>query len=196
MEIGLTFEKVWTMFQETDKKFQETDKKFQETEKQMREVFQEIARESRKTEKKLKELEKLFVGNWGKLMEALVEGELVNLLNQRGIAVNQTAQRVTRFHNNKQYEIDIIAENGNEIIFVEVKTTLKPEHVQNFLEKLKVAKEVFPLYKNFKIYGAIAYLRYESEAITYAMNSGLFVIRTTSKSAKIMNPTDFKPREF
>ncbi len=196
MESSLTFEKVWAMFQETDKKFQETDKKFQETEKQMKEVFLEISKESRKTEKKLKELEKLFIGNWGKLMESLVEGELINLFNERGIEVNQTAQRVTRLHNNKQYEIDIIALNGEEIVFVEVKTTLKPEHVQNFLEKLKSAKEVFPLYKSFKIYGAIAYLRYESEAINYAMNNGLFVIRATSKSAKMINPTDFKPREF
>jgi uncharacterized protein YoxC len=30
-EKGLTFEDVWAMFQETDKKFQETDKKFQES---------------------------------------------------------------------------------------------------------------------------------------------------------------------
>jgi hypothetical protein len=29
----LSFEKVWLMFQETDKKFQETDRKFKETDK-------------------------------------------------------------------------------------------------------------------------------------------------------------------
>ncbi|MDR0586143.1 MAG: hypothetical protein LBG26_02785, partial [Treponema sp.] len=33
---GLSFEKVWAMFQETDKKFQETDRKFQETDRRFR----------------------------------------------------------------------------------------------------------------------------------------------------------------
>jgi hypothetical protein len=41
-EMGLTFEKVWAMFQEmsreTDKKFQETDKKFQETDRLIKET--------------------------------------------------------------------------------------------------------------------------------------------------------------
>jgi hypothetical protein len=30
-EMGLTFEKVWAMFQETDRKMQETDRKMQKT---------------------------------------------------------------------------------------------------------------------------------------------------------------------
>lgn len=42
----------------------------------------------------------------------------------------------------------------------------------------------------------MAYLRYESEAIHYAMNQGLFVIRATSKSAKLMNPENFQPKVF
>jgi hypothetical protein len=41
---GLTFEKVWAMFQETDKKFQETDKKFQETDKKFQESRAEYDR--------------------------------------------------------------------------------------------------------------------------------------------------------
>jgi hypothetical protein len=50
-EKGLTFEKVWAMFQETDKKFQETDKELKETGRLIRET-----RESQKeTDRQMKE---------------------------------------------------------------------------------------------------------------------------------------------
>ena len=66
----LDFEQVWQMFQETDKilteKFQETDLQFKETDKK----FQE-------TDKKIKELTALFTSQWGKLVESLVEGDLI-----------------------------------------------------------------------------------------------------------------------
>ena len=66
--------------QETDRQMKETDRKMQETDRQMKE-----------TDRRLKELNKLFTGQWGKLMESLVEGELVNLLKEKGIEVGHTA---------------------------------------------------------------------------------------------------------
>lgn len=211
MESGLTFEKVWAMFQETDKKFQETDKKLKESDKKFQEELEkgfqrvwdileksakERKKEARETKKKLRELEGLFTGQWGKLMESLVEGDIINLLNQRGISINQTAQRIKKFYNGREYEIDIIAKNGEEIVFIEVKTTLYPRHVTSFLETLSLAKELFSEYKNLKIYGAVAFLRAESEAVSFAFKNGLFVIRATGKSSSILNPPDFQPKIF
>ena len=80
-EDTLTFEKVWQMFQETDKRFKETDRQFKES------------------DKKLKKLEDLFTSQWGKLIESLVEGDLIQLLNQRGIKVNDTSTRAKSFYN-------------------------------------------------------------------------------------------------
>ncbi len=134
-EEKLTFEKIWLMFKETDKrfqetdrilteKFQETDKRFQETDRILTERFQETNRILRQTDKKIKKLEELFVGQWGKLIESLVEGSLVKLLNQRNIMVQQTFQRSKSTKTGKEVEIDIIACNGEEVVAVEVKTTL------------------------------------------------------------------------
>ena len=64
----LNFEKVWFLFQNTDKKFQETDKllteKFQETDKK----FQETDKKFQETDKKIKALSNLFTTQWGKLI--------------------------------------------------------------------------------------------------------------------------------
>ena len=50
--------------------------------------MQETGRQMKETDWKLRRLEELFNGQWGKLMEALVEGDLIELLRQRGIEVD------------------------------------------------------------------------------------------------------------
>ncbi|MCB1190943.1 MAG: YraN family protein [Leptospiraceae bacterium] len=71
-------------------------------------------------------------------LESLVEGDLVALLQARGISVNQTSQRLKKVYNNQDFEIDIVAKNGLETVFVEVKTTMVPEHVEHFVKKLEI----------------------------------------------------------
>ncbi|MDD3135436.1 MAG: hypothetical protein PHF64_02935 [Methanoregula sp.] len=172
----LTFEKVWLMFQETDKKFQDTDKKFQDT------------------DKKLNKLEYLFTSQWGKLVESLVEGDIITLLNQRGIEVTATIKRRAGCRDGINYEFDIIAINGNEIVIIEVKTTLRPGDIRDFLKKLKQAKNWMPEYSDKKIYGAVAFLTEDSGTSSLAERKGLFVIRATGDSASIVNRIDFVPQ--
>lgn len=183
----LTYEKVWEMFQETDRRFKETDK-------QLKEAFQETNKQFKDTDKKLKKLEHLFTSQWGKLIESLIEGDLIKLLNERGIEVRNTSTRNKGRYNGKQFEIDIIAENGEEVVVVEVKTTLKVSNVNDFLQKLNDIKQMLPKYKNNKIIGAIAYLTSDENADNMALNNGLLVIKATGNSSNIINPIDFNFR--
>ena len=68
--------------------------------------------------------------------------------------------------------------------------------VKDFLNKLQIIKTVFPEYADNIVYGAIAYLRSESDAHLRAIRKGLFVIRATGKSASIINSEDFRPTHF
>lgn len=164
--------------QETDRRMQETDRRMQET------------------DRRLKKAESLFTSQWGKLMESLVEGDLVPLLKERGIAVEGTAERSVRRRNGGHFEIDILAVNGAEVVVVEVKTTLRPKDVTRFLKKLSEFVEWFPEYRERRIYGAVAYLRSDGSVTAHAERQGLFVIRATGNSATIVNAPDFKPRAF
>lgn len=174
----LSFEKVWLMFQETDKKFQETDKKFQET------------------DKKLNKLERLFTSQWGKLIESLVEGDIITILNKRGVAVTDTIKRRTGRRDGIDYEFDIIAINGTDIVIVEVKTTLRPEDIRDFAKKLRHAKVWMPEYSDKNVYGAVAFLTEDAGTVAMAEKKGLFVIRATGDSASIINAEDFKPKPW
>jgi hypothetical protein len=198
-ETDKKFQETDRQFKETDKKFQETDRQFKETDKKFQETnkqFKEAAKQARITNRAIEKSNKLFNGQWGKLMESLVEGNLVKLLNATGIKVERTYQRAFTKYEGRDFELDIIAENGIEVVVVEVKTSLEVEDVKWFLEKLNKFKEVFPKYKGNIVYGCIAYLKTESEAHTFAMKQGLYVIRAVGNSASIVNTTDFKPKVF
>ncbi len=208
----LNFEKVWFLLNETrqvldskfketrqilDSKFKETDSKFKETDTKFREtdrLIKEMVAERKQQDKKTRELERLFVNHWGELVESLVEGKLLNLLNNRGIKVNQTFCRSRAYYDNKEYEFDIIAGNGSDIVIVEVKTTLSVKYVKSFTEKLKIIKNIFPLYKPLNVLGAMAFLKNSEAAEKFAQHNGLITIKATGDSAFITNEPDFKPK--
>ncbi|MCF8371138.1 MAG: YraN family protein [Bacteroidales bacterium] len=181
----VTFDDVWKMFQVTDKQFKETDKQMKETDERMKE-----------TDKRMKDLQNLFIGQWGKLIESLVKGDLVRVLNEWGIAVQDTSERRKGNYKGTSYEFDIIARNGKEVVFVEVKTTLRPNDVKDFIDKLHHVKEWLQEYKDNIIYGAMAFLTDEGASARMAEKKGLFVIRATGDSAAIVNEKDFRPQGF
>lgn len=206
-EEKLTYQQILSLFKETDRKiqetdriltekFQETDRKIQETDRILTEKFQETDRKFQETDRKLRQLENLFVGQWGKLVEALVEGKLVQLFNERGILIQRTAQRETSYYNNQEIEIDIVGRNGDSMVAVEVKTTLQVRDVNEFIEKLQMIPKAFPEYRGKKIYGAMAFIHSNENARRYAYKKGLFVIKAVGGSAIILNDKKFRPKNY
>ncbi len=181
----ISWEEIKQMFRDTDAKFKETDAKFKETDAKFKE-----------TDKRIKQAFELFESQWGKLIESLVEGDLVRVLNERDIAIHRTSTRVKGKYGDTDYEFDIIAHNGNEIVVTEVKTTLRSKHVKTFLQQLEQVKTWMSEYTNHKVYGAVAFLHSEQESERMAEKRGLFVIRATGDSAAIVNDPDFRPKAF
>ena len=173
-----TFEDIRKMQAETARQMQETDRRMKET------------------DRRLKKLDELFNGHWGKLMESLVKGDLLKLLKERGIEVQRIAREHEGSFGEENYEVDIIAVNGQEVVVVEVKTTLRLENVNDFIKKLGFFKKWFQEYADRKVYGAVAYLKANEGSSQRAMKEGLFVIRAAGSSASIVNKQNFKPKVF
>ena len=211
-----TPQEVWSILrelsesqQETDRRMQETDRRMQETDRRMQETDQLLKRHAREAERRAQEadqrakeadrrfrgLDELFNGQWGKLMEALVEGDLIELLQERGIEVEHTLTNV-RHRGERSWEFDIIAVNGAEVVVVEVKTTLKVRQVDHFVGRMQEFTDLMPRYRGSTVYGAVAYLKADESSDRHAERQGLYVIRATGSSASITNPRDFRPRAF
>ena len=161
--------------------------------KERKAELDKITKEMRRRTNKLDEL---FTSQWGKLVEALVDGKVVELLNECNIKVEQTTQRCEGVYQGKTQEIDILAINGEEIVAIEVKTTLRPEDVGVFEDKLKVLKLWMRHYADKKVYGAVAYIRADAGSAELAAKRGLFVIKAVGDSARLTNADGFKPRTF
>ena len=199
-EAKVTSQDVWKILKETGEKIKETGKKIDELRKSQKETDRQMKETDKLMEKQIKEtkrLEDLFTGQWGKLMETLVEGDLIKLLKEKEIAVEQTAQNLKGTCEGRDWEIDILAINGDEVVVVEVKTTLTVSYVDNFIKNiLKRFTLLSPLYKGKAIYGAVAYLKANQGSHTYAEKKGLFVIKATGSSSSIINEKGFRPKKF
>ena len=187
-----TFEKIWATLDRIAESQKKGDKKMKRIEKQIA----ENAEQMKDTDRRLKKTDELFNSQWGKLMESLVEGDLVPLLQKRGMSVTYTPARMQGRYNGEHYEFDILAEDGDEVVVVEVKTTLRSGDVAHFIEQLGKFTTYRPLYRSKKIYGAVAYLKADKSVQVHAERQGLFVIRATGSSASIVNDTEFVPRVF
>jgi Holliday junction resolvase-like predicted endonuclease len=162
---------------------------FQETDRMLSNKFSD-------TDKKLNKATELFTSQWGRLIESLVEGDLVKILQQRGIAVTDTTSRRKGKKRGENFEFDIIAHNGDEIVIVEVKTTLRPDDVKDFKAKMGKAKLLLTEYQNYQVYAAMAFLQADAGAEIMAEKQGFFVIKATGNSASIINDVQFVPKIY
>jgi hypothetical protein len=171
--MATTYEDVLNLFRETDRKFQET-------------------------EWQLSPLEQRFTSQWEKLMESLVEGDLVELLTARDIPITDTTTRLKgQRADGGKFGFDILAHHGVElVVVVEVKTSLKPQDVEDFIARLRQLKHWLPRYANNRIYGAVAWLTADAGAERMVENRGLFSIRATGQSASIQNAPTFTPHAW
>ena len=191
-----TPEEIWNILREVAESQKETDRRMQQTDRQLQETRQLLERQGRETDLRLRKLDELFNGQWGKLMESLVEGDLVKLLAERGMAVDHTINNPKKNYGPRRWEFDILAVDGREVVVVEVKTTLKVDDVDYFVERLQDFPELMPEYADRRVYGAVAYLKSHESVNVHAGRQGLFVIRATGSSASITNDAGFTPRAF
>ena len=141
-----------------------------------------------------------------RFLESLVKGDLIHLLAERNIQVDAVRSRLIAYGPDMREvgEFDLVALNGQELVVVEVKTTLTKEKVRKSIEQLKKFREYFPGFRDRLIYGGVAFLcepetREARTAAEYAEEEGLFVILSPGGNAKVStlsNSKDFRPRAF
>ena len=191
-EIWEILREVSAVQQETARRMQETDRRMQETDR----LMQETGRRMDDNSSEIRRLNELFTSQWGKLIESLVEGDLVRLLQQRGVAVQHTVTNPRQNYGERRWEFDIVAVDGEQVVVVEVKTTLRVPDLDRFIERLDQFPDLMPEYADRRVHGAVAYLKAYQESDVRAERLGLFVIRATGSSASIINRQEFTPRTF
>jgi len=144
--------------------------------------MQETDRRMKETDRRMKELQGLFTTQWGKLIEALTRPAALKLFKDIGI-------NITHEYKEAHYgeyatgamEVDVILCNTTEAVAVEVKTTCKVSDVQYFMKKMEHFKDTFHPFAQYKVYPAIAALKYDEQSDLYALKHGLFVLHVVGE---------------
>jgi len=191
------FKEIWDLFKATDarldKRFRETELSIKETDK----IAKETSRSVGKLELSIERLERQFNSQWGKLIESLAESGIVQVFQNRGIAITELGRRMKSQKNGRNMEVDFLLFNSTDIVVGEVKTTLKVQDVKDFLVDLDEFPTFFPRYKDSHTYGAIVGIRIEEKADKFAYRNGLFVLTVGGEGMLTMlNDEKFQPRDF
>ncbi len=180
-----------------------------EDRKKLREELAEsskrVDQQIEETNRAIRESDGRMDNRWGDFVESLTVGNLTAQLRERGIMICHISQNETGSmiitdslgrQERKNCEIDIVAKNGDELVAVEVKSSLNKAKVNRFLYVLDHFHEMFPSYRRMRIRGAVAYLSEKRGAAAYAEGRGLFVIKAVGDSSHIINKKSFKPKIF
>jgi len=231
----LNFEKVWFMFQETDKKFQEvalendkrnkaldkkfleTDKKFLETDKKFQEVALENDKRNKELDKKFLETRVLFerqsieydkrfkdtnseitgIGKSnGQVAEDFFYSALHNSLTVGNLKFDYIDRNKKRDRNNIEAEYDIVLFNEYKVLIVEVKYNFKQKYLRDFYKNLKNFRTLYPEYKKYKLYAAVAGMTFENNVCKEASEYGFYVLTQNNENIKILNELDFAPNQI
>jgi hypothetical protein len=202
-QMGLTFEKVWAMFQETDRCMQEADRRMQET---MDRIIEENARYRQETERILRETSRetdrkisKLGSRIGDLVEELIAPNILEKFNKLGYAFGKVAPNVRYSDSEGRYvaEVDLLLENGDTVLAVEVKTNLTNADVRDHAERMEKLRRYADEHGDRrKLVGAVAGAIAAEEAKAFAVKNGFFVLEQSGDTIKISVPEGFKPREW
>ena len=224
-EIVPTPNEIWKILKEVSLSQKETDRRMQETDRYLKETARLFKENQQRHEQRVQEsqqrheqrvqesqqrLEQMIQANklytkqvdsrwgneWGQLVEALIEGNFIPLLNDIGIKVTKANPNYTGRFNGQVKEFDLIATNGKEIVVVETKSSLTQGKVNDFLKVMSLFKEYCSEFSALTVYAGVACLKSSQKVLDYAEERGLFVLCVSGKNAILKNKTGFKPKIF
>jgi hypothetical protein len=207
-QMGLTFEKVWAMFQETDKKFaetrkelaeysKETDRKFDRAEKLIEENAKALAETGKYLDKIGKRIDNLGkqlgeVNNrFGDVVEHLVIADVINKFNKLGYKFKRLVPK-RKFKNedgSDLAEADILLGNCEYLMVVEVKAKPDTEDVKYHVARLwKIRNYLDKHGEKRKLLGAIAGAVMNDNVRELALKNGLYILEQSGETMKLLTP--------
>jgi len=215
---GLTFEKVWAMFQETELQIKELRN-------EMYRITQEIDRinkkrpeyttetspqiedeetlddeESRWVEEINEEIYKKYSNDFGNLSDYLVKPFIERKFSKLGFnwICSRKNYSVRDPENSDDYiSIDIMLEDKETAIAINIKEKVDKADVDEHIKRMEILRRDADKRQCKRKYrGAIAAVEIDEAVREYMLQKGLYMLKQTGETIKIDIPEGFVPREF
>ena len=166
----------------------------QRSQREMQEFKAEMRQSKRDLDKKWGELSNKL----GTMAEDLVAPSIPHILRQvTGCTakISYSAVRVRKSEPQNQ-EFDVVAVCEDIVFINETKSTLRPEHIDNFHKLMQRIRDYFPEYKDKRFIGAIASLYVNQTLVQCGENLGLIVLGFGEQLMSVLNSPGFTPKAF
>ena len=162
------------------RELQEAQKKTDEQMTRTDEQILSLLESQKETDRKLEKVSDLLGGigkNQGDVAEEFFFNSLVDDAHLGAIHFDDIATNMKKHRGKIQEEYDLVMTNGDAIGIVEVKYKVHENDLSKLDRKMRNFKTLFPVYENYKLYGAIASFHINDDAKKDALERGFFVLQ-------------------
>ena len=150
------------------------------TDDELKALVASLAVSQQETIRKLDKLGELYgnIGqNQGDVAEEFFFNSLANDTHLGSIHFDDIEKNSHKRRGKTEEEYDIIMTNGDAVGIVEVKYKAHENDLDKLDRKMQNFKKLFPIYQNYKQYGAIASFQINDSAKREALKRGYFVLQ-------------------
>lgn len=119
--------------------------------------------------------------NQGDVAEEFFFNSLLNDTHLGSIHFDDITKSMEKHRGQIQEEYDLVMTNGDVVGIVEVKYKVHENDLDKLERKMHNFKKLFPVYKDYKLYGAIASFHINDTAKSKALERSFFVLQRSGK---------------
>ena len=160
------------------------------TDDELKALVASLAVSQKETDRKLDKVAKMLGGistNQGDVAEDFFYNSLIKDNHLGSFTFDDVTKNMSKHRGQLQEEYDIFLTNGNAIAIIEVKYKAHLEDISKLERKFNNFKKLFPIYKDYKLYGAMASFYFNEETKDELLKQGYFVIERSGDLVKTEN---------
>lgn len=191
-----TFEDVWAALMEDRQRQKEYALQQKENDRKNQEEWEKIRRSQKRLDKQMGDLHNRF----GEMAEHLVAPGIVKRFNELGFHFHSYVDRGRKImdgQGNTKAQVDVLLENGDYVIAVEVKATVREKDIEHHVRRLEIYREhMNTLHDHRKLLGAIAGAIFGDAEKEASIEAGFYVLVQSGDTMKFEIPISFQPSEW
>lgn len=195
-EMGRQVDKLARRIDETGRQVNETGHQVDKTERQVDRTSRAVEQLSIDTQKWKSEMNKRWgdlARKFGTIVEDVVAPALPDLIKRIfDMEIDDMMVRRKRRKGERREEFDIIADVGEMVFVVEVKSQYKAGDIDDFSQKLVRFEGLFPEYKEKRIIGVIASLYLDEGVIRYATRKEYYAMGMKGDYMDFLNAEEIR----
>ncbi|MDC9728316.1 MAG: hypothetical protein PSN04_03170 [Methyloprofundus sp.] len=167
----------------TDEQMKRTDEQMKRTDEQMKRTDEQLKRTDEQMKRTDEKLERIGIrlgnvtNNQGDVAEEFFYNSLIKNTHLGNLQFDDITRNMEKHRGKIQEEYDLFLTNGNAIAVVEVKYKAHSNDLNKLERKINNFKKLFPIYKDYKLYGALASFFVNDDTKREALERGYFVLQ-------------------